>query len=169
MKILETDRLILRQVTPSDAPFIMELVNEPDWLLYIGDKNVRTHEEADSYIAKLREMYAVPGYGFYAVESKEHACAIGICGLIRRESLEDADLGFAYLSRYGGNGYAFEAATAALARGKSELGLQRVVAITDPQNEKSIALLARLGFRFEKMVRLSPNAPHVNLYARNDP
>lgn len=168
MTILETDRLILRHVTPNDAPFIIELVNEPDWLRYIGDKHVRTPEEAVSYIAKLTVMYENPGYGFYAVESKEHGCAIGICGLIRREALDDADLGFAYLSRYGRNGYAFEAATAALAVARSQLGLKRVAAITDPQNAKSIALLERLGFHFENAVRLSPNAPLVNLYAREE-
>jgi RimJ/RimL family protein N-acetyltransferase len=166
LKVVETDRLILRWLGAGDAAFILELLNEPSWIKYIGDKGVKTLQDAEAYIRKgPREMYERFGHGLYLVETKERGESIGICGLIKREALEDVDLGFAFLPRYWGKRYAFESATAAMAHGKSVLGLARIVAITSPDNHPSVGLLTRLGFRFERRVRLNTEGPELALYA----
>jgi len=165
-KIIETERLILRELCADDAPFILQLVNEPAWLRYIGDKNIKTIEAAQDYIRKgPREMYARRGFGLWLVELKEGAVSIGICGLIKRESLEEVDLGFAFLPAYWKKGYAFESASAVLSLGREKFGLEKIVAVMAPGNDASERLLAKLDFRFERMVRLSSNAPEIKLYA----
>lgn len=166
MKVVETDRLVLRWLGAGDAPFILQLLNEPSWIKYIGDKRVKTLEDAEDYIRKGPcEMYERQGHGLYLVETKERGESIGICGLIKREALEDVDLGFAFLPEYWGQRYAFESATAAIAYGKSVLGLVRIVAITSQDNHPSVGLLTRLGFRFERRVRLNTEGPELELYA----
>jgi RimJ/RimL family protein N-acetyltransferase len=166
LKVVETDRLILRWLGAGDAAFILQLLNEPSWIKYIGDKGVKTLEDAENYIRKgPREMYERRGYGLYLVETRARGESIGICGLIKREALDDVDLGFAFLPRYWGKRYAFEAATAAIAYGKGVWGLARIVAITSPDNHPSVGLLTRLGFRFERRVRLSAEGPELELYA----
>jgi RimJ/RimL family protein N-acetyltransferase len=166
VKILETDRLVLRRLSLDDAPFILELVNEPSWLQYIGDKGVRTPEDARKY---LREgpmaMYQRSGFGLYRVERKDDGEPMGMCGLIKRDTLPDVDIGFAFLPRFWGQGYAREAAAAVLALGKDTLGLKRIVAITNPDNESSIRLLESLGFRFETVLRLSADGAETKLFA----
>jgi RimJ/RimL family protein N-acetyltransferase len=166
MHVLDTDRLILRRLTLNDAEFIYRLVNDPSWLRFIGDKNVRTQGDARRYIeAGPAAMYAQRGFGLWLAERSEDRVPIGMCGLIKRDALPDIDLGFAFLPAYRGNGYAFEAAQAAIGFAWERLGLQRVVAITAPDNDDSVRLLERLGFRFERMLRLSDDAPAVRLYA----
>jgi RimJ/RimL family protein N-acetyltransferase len=166
LKILETARLALRQLSTGDAPFIRQLVNEPSWLRFIGDKGIRTIEDARNYILKGPvDMYARLGFGLWLVELKAGNIPIGICGLIKRESLEDIDLGFAFLPAYWRKGYAFESASATISYGRERLGLQRVVAIMSPDNYASGQLLEKLGFRFERRIRLSSDAPEINLYA----
>ena len=116
MRVLETDRLILRWMSAGDAPFILELVTEPSWLRFIGDRGVRTPDDAREYIRKGPvDMYARLGFGLYLTERKEDGVPIGICGLLKRESLDDVDLGFANLPRFWGEGYAYEAALAVIA------------------------------------------------------
>jgi len=164
--VIETDRLILRWLGDADAAFILQLLNEPSWLRYIGDKGVRTLRDAENYIRKgPREMYERLGYGLYLVETKQRGEPIGICGLIKREMLEDVDLGFAFLPEFWGKRYAFESATATMAYGKSALGLARIVAITSHDNHPSVGLLKRLGFQFERRVRLNAAGPELELYA----
>ena len=166
MKVLETERLVLRWLGTGDSAFILELVNEPSWLRFIGDKAVRTLEDAENYIRNgPLEMYARLGFGLYLVETRKPAESIGICGLIKRETLEDADLGFAFLPRFWGKRYAFESASAVISYGKRVLGLSRIVAITSQDNVQSIKLLERLGFRFERTVRMEANGEELNLYA----
>lgn len=166
MQILETRRLRLRELNAQDAAFILELVNEPAWLWFIGDRGIKTPEAAREYILNGPvEMYARHGFGLWLVERREAAVPIGICGLIRREGLDDIDLGFALLSVYRGHGYALEAAAATLAYAKSALGAARIVAITSPDNEYSRRLLEKLGFCFECMIRLPNNPAEVKLYA----
>ena len=168
MKVLETERLVLRWLTVDDAEFILELVNEPSWLQFIGDKGVRTLEDAREYILRGPiEMYGRMGFGLYLTELKEGGIPIGICGLIKRESLEDVDIGFAFLPRFWGHGYAREAASAVMTCGEREFGLNRIVAVTSPGNHSSIKLLEKIGFTFEQMVRLSADAPEINLFARS--
>jgi RimJ/RimL family protein N-acetyltransferase len=166
MKILETERLVLRRLTATDAPFILQLVNEPSWVQYIGDKGVRTLEDARNYIDKGPiEMYGRLGFGLYLVELKASGEPIGMCGLIKRESLEDVDVGYAFLPRFWAKGYAFESASAVVSYGKSAFGLSRIIAITSKENYASAKVLGKLGFRFEHAVRLAVDAAEVNLYA----
>ena len=166
MNILETERLILRELTADDAAFILQLVNEPAWLRFIGDKGIKTLEAAQAYILTgPREMYTRFGFGLWLVELKETRAPIGICGLIKRDSLDDIDLGFAFLAAYWKRGYAYESALATIAYGKKKFGLKRIVAVMSPDNEASHRLLTKLGFRFERMVQVSSRAPEIKLYA----
>ena len=166
MKILETERLVLRELCASDAEFILQLVNEPSWLRYIGDKGIKTIEAARDYIQKGPvQMYARFGFGLWMVELKNGTVPIGICGLIQRETLPDVDIGFAFLPSYWRKGYAFESASATLSHGRKVFGLKRIVAIVSPDNYTSHCLLEKLGFHFERMFRLSSNAPEIKLYA----
>jgi RimJ/RimL family protein N-acetyltransferase len=166
LKVLETDRLILRRLSPDDAAFILELLNDPAWLRFIGDRGVRTLEDAHTYILNgPMAMYARLGFGLYLSELKGSGVPIGICGLIKRDSLEDLDIGFALLPKFRGEGYAYEAASATMAYGKNVLGLKRIVAITSPDNQVSAGLLKRLGLKFERMVRLPGDPRDVKLFA----
>jgi RimJ/RimL family protein N-acetyltransferase len=166
VKVLETDRLILRRLGTDDAAFILELLNDPSWLRFIGDKGVRTIEDARSYIANGPvAMYARLGFGLYLVELKQGGDSIGICGLIKRESLEDVDIGFAFLPRFWAQGFAFESTSAVMSYGMRVLGLSRIVAITSQENHVSAKLLEKLGFRFERLARLATDSPEVQLYA----
>ncbi len=166
MKILETDRLILRRLLVDDAGFIVELLNDPSWLRFIGDKGVRTLADARAYILRGPiDMYARMGFGLYLTELKTDGAPIGLCGLIKRDSLEDADIGFAFLPRHWGQGYASEAASAVLAYGRNVLGLTRVVAITSPDNDASTRLLAKLGLKFERVLNLGDGGDEVLLHA----
>jgi RimJ/RimL family protein N-acetyltransferase len=167
-KVLETDRLILRRICLDDAAFILGLLNEPSWLKFIGDKGVRTLEDARQYILKGPvASYLRFGFGLYRAERKGDATPIGICGLLKRDALEDVDVGFALLPAYWNSGYASEAAAAALAYGHSAFGLPRIVAITAPDNERSARVLEKLGMGFERMVRLSEDGPESRLYAHD--
>lgn len=166
MKVAETERLRLRRFEPTDAPFVFRLLNEPDWIRFIGDKHISTLEDASRYIENgPLAMYAREGFGLYAVESKQTGVAIGMCGLIKRKALDDADLGFAFLSEFRGQGYAFEAAAAVMTFAHHALALQRVVAIVSPDNARSISLLERLGFRYERMLLMPSAEEEVAFYA----
>ena len=165
MKVLETGRLLLRWLKANDAEFILQLVNDPSWLRYIGNKGVRTLEDAQLYIENGPvEMYARLGHGLYLVEKKATGEAVGICGLISRESLKDVDLGFAFLPEFRGQGYAFESASAIMVHEVRVHGLSRVVAVTSQDNHASARLLEKLGFRFERLVQLTAEAAEVRMY-----
>ncbi len=166
MKIFDTSRLLLREFSTEDAAFFLELVNEPAWLRFIGDRGIRTLEAARDYVLKgPMEMYARLGFGLWLVELRADGTPVGICGLLKRETLDDIDLGFAFLAAHRRKGYALESARATMAYAKSSLGMDRLVAITSPDNEGSQYLLEKLGFSFERTLRLSDKAPEVNLYA----
>jgi RimJ/RimL family protein N-acetyltransferase len=165
MNVLETDRLILRWISPDDAPFILELLNDPDWIRFIGDRGVRTVEAAREYIEKGPAVsYARNGFGLWLTQLRESGVPIGICGLIKRDTLEDVDVGFAFLPAFRGQGYALEAATATMSYGRGALGLARIVAITDPENQTSIRLLEKLSLRFERMIRWPDDDTELCLY-----
>jgi RimJ/RimL family protein N-acetyltransferase len=144
---LETARLRLRLPEATDADFIRELVNDPTWLRFIGERNVRTREDAEAYLATLRAMHAAAGLGLATVEVRATGAAIGICGLLQRAELPEPDLGFAFLAAYRGQGYAREAAAAVLAAAWAECGGERILGLTHPANRASMTLLERLGFR----------------------
>jgi RimJ/RimL family protein N-acetyltransferase len=166
LKVLETERLILRQFVPADAAFILELLNEPSFIQNIGDRGVRTLSDAERYIETGPiASYARNGFGLYLVLLKDSYESIGMCGLIKRDSLDDVDVGYAFLPRYGSKGYAIESVLAVLEFAKNSVHLQRVVAIVDPNNQGSIRVLEKAGFRFEKMVRLSADDIELRLYA----
>ena len=166
LKILATNRLLLRELSTDDAAFILELVNGPGWLRFIGDRGIRTLEAARDYLLKGSiEMYARLGFGLWLVERQDEHLPVGICGLLKRETLADIELGFAILGAHQRKGYALEAARATLAYASATLGITRIVAITSLDNEDSRRLLMRLGFVFERRVRLSDPAPELNMYA----
>ena len=151
--IIETDRLILREITTNDAPFVLALLNTNGWLRYIGDRNVRTIADAEKYIAeRFIKSYFEHGFGLYLVELKSNNASIGMCGLIKRESLEDVDIGFAFLPEFTGVGYAYEAAFATLKFASGVLKLKRILAITTPDNTSSIKLVEKIGLQFEKKI-----------------
>jgi RimJ/RimL family protein N-acetyltransferase len=165
MSVLETERLVLRRLHAGDGPFIVDLLNDPAWLEHIGDRGVRNVDDAQKYLEKgPLEMYARLGFGLYLVERKDTGESIGLCGPLKRESLEHADLGFALLPRFRGLGLAFEAAAGTMIYAREELGLSRLVAITSQGNIASIRLLERLGFRFERNVCLPTDDEELRLY-----
>lgn len=166
MKMIETGRLIIKPLTVDHAEFILELLNEPDWLKYIGDRGIRTIDDAKKYIIEgPMTMYAEHGIGLYAVELKESSTPIGVCGFIQRDFLKDVDLGFGYHSKYGGQGYAYEAAKAVMAYGVDELGYRRIAGFTSLDNEKSANLLQKLGMKDEGKIRYASTAEYVKLFA----
>ncbi|HKW51624.1 MAG TPA: GNAT family N-acetyltransferase [Candidatus Eisenbacteria bacterium] len=166
MKVLETQRLIVRRFSLEDAAFALELVNDPAWLQFIGDRNVRTLEDARGYLRKgALDMYERVGFGMYVVTLKRSGEPIGTCGLIKRESLDDVDIGFAFLPQFRGHGYALESATAVLDHGRRSLGMKRIVAIVSPGNSRSIAILEKIGLTFERMLKLPGDEEEISLYA----
>jgi RimJ/RimL family protein N-acetyltransferase len=165
LTIIETERLTLRRLSPDDAGFIVELLNQPSFLRYIGDKEVRNNADAVRYIKNGPiASYERFGFGLYLVELKETEVSIGICGLLKRESLPDVDVGFAFLPDYWSLGYAFESAAAVMTYGREVLGLRRIVAITSLDNDASIRLLEKLGLRFERLIKLSEDQSEVRLF-----
>ncbi len=149
--ILETERLRLRCFTLDDTEFIIRLLNSPGWLEFIGDRNVKTGEQAKAYLLNgPLKSYEVNGYGLCMVEIKADNTPIGMCGIINRANLEGQDIGFAFLSEYIGLGYGYEIASATLDYAMNELKLLRVFAITLPANKPSIKLLEKIGMRFQK-------------------
>ncbi len=153
--MIQTERLLLRELTVADAPFIFHLVNEPAWLQFIGDKGVRNIHDAEQYILNGPvKSYQVNGFGLWLVVDKQQNIPLGMCGLIKRDSLEDVDIGFAYRAVYGGKGYGVEAATAVLQYARQTLGLKRLVAILDQDNSRSQSLLEKIGLHFEKMITM---------------
>ena len=164
MNVLETDRLILRQFSIDDADFILRLLNEPSFIRNIGDRGVRTLEDARSYLTRVPiASYERNGFGLYLVVLKESGESIGMCGLIKRDALEDVDIGYAFLPEYWSKGYAVESAQAVKDYARDVIGLKRLVAITDPENQGSIRVLEKIGLKFEKMIRLSEDDIELKL------
>jgi ribosomal-protein-alanine N-acetyltransferase len=155
MTILQTERLTLRELTLEDDAFVFELLNEPAYLRYIGDKGVRSPEDARKYISiGPLASYAKHGFGLWLVSLKDDQIPVGMCGLLQREGMESTDLGYAILARFHGRGFARESASAVLAHARSALKLGTLQAVTTPENFASIGLLGKLGFRFDRMITL---------------
>jgi len=165
MNVLETERLILRRFVVEDAQFVLNLVNEPSFLRYIGDKKIRTLDDARQYILSGPvASYERHGFGLCLVELRESHAPIGMCGLLKREELPEPDIGFALLPEFWNKGFAFEAAAAVLRDARERLGLQRVLAITSLDNEASIKVLQRLGFTFDRVTKLAADREQVKLF-----
>lgn len=166
MTVLETERLLLSELSVEDAEFIVQLLNDADFIRFIGDKGVRGVADARQYLQSgPMDSYARNGFGLYLVRLRTDGTRIGICGLVQRDSLEFPDVGFAFLPGSRSSGYAYESAAAILEYARNKLGLGRLLAITNPDNHGSIRLLEKAGFAFERRVRLAPDADEINLYA----
>jgi RimJ/RimL family protein N-acetyltransferase len=167
--LLDTERLRLRTLAPDDAPFYLQVVNVPAFIEYIGDRGIRTVEAArQAIIDGPMAMQAALGHSLCLVELKHGGTPIGMCGLIKRESLPDVDIGYAFMPQFGGKGYATEAAAGVLAYAPS-LGIRRLLAITSPGNAGSNAVLRKIGMRFDEIVYLAPDDPGTLLYSYDFP
>lgn len=155
MPLPTTHRLRLREATPSDAPFVLRLINEPGWHRYINDPGVRTEAQALAWMeGRLFTSYREHGFGFWLIERRQDGVLLGLCGLFRRPVLEGPDLGYALLAEHEGQGYAREAAHACVAYARAALGWTELMAITSPDNLRSHTLLRRLGFAEEGLRQL---------------
>ena len=166
MNIVETQRLRLRTLEADDAVFYLGLVNDPAFIEFIGDRKIRTVDAArEAIVAGPAAMQAARGHSIYLVELKETGEPLGMSGLIKRDTLEEVDIGYAFLPQHCGKGYAYEAGAAVVEHARRDIGLERLLAITSPGNATSIALLAKLGFGFDKVVHLTEDDPGTNLYS----
>lgn len=162
--ILETERLVLHELTDADAPFVLELLTSRGFRENIGDRGVRDLDGARGYIERTRAGYAANGFGLWRCDVKATGEAAGICGLVKREGLEHPDVGYAFLERFWGRGYASESAAAALAYGRETVGLKTIVAITAPSNASSIAVLEKIGMAFAGMIQLPGHEGESSYY-----
>jgi RimJ/RimL family protein N-acetyltransferase len=166
--VATTARLTLHWMTVDDAPFMLGLLNEPSFHEFIGDRGVRTIDDARQYLLNgTIASYGYNGFGLYLAREREFGTPVGICGLVQRAGLDDADLGFALLPTFWGRGYALEAAEAVLQHARHDLGLLRLVAIVSPSNVRSMHVLERVGFRYERSVQLAGDADPVQLFRRD--
>lgn len=163
-----TEQLVIRPMSPDDAPFVLELVNTEGWLRFIGDRGVRNVADATRYLENGSiASHARHGFGGYHVARRSDLTPLGTCTLLQREHLTDVDLGFAFLPKFGGQGYALEAAAAVIEHARCDLCLPRLCGITQPENTKSIRLLEKLDFRFDRLVQLTPDNVVLQLYTRD--
>ena len=166
MTIVDTARLTLRRMSLDDASFIVELLNDADFLRYIGDKGVRSLDDARGYITNgALASYERHGFGLYVVELKDSRTPIGICGFVKRDTLPDCDVGYALLPQYRGRGYVVEAAAAAMEYGRHVLAIPRVLGITDPDNVRSIRVLEKIGLRYQREIPGTAPGQTLQLFA----
>ena len=164
--VIVTQRLALRRVEPRDSSLILELLNEPAFLEYIGDRKVRTEADALGYIAeKLAASYEIHGFGLYVVEPREGGAPMGICGFVKRQVLPHADIGFSFLERHWSKGFALESAADTMDYGRTVLGFSRVLGLTALENPRSIRLLERLGLKFERLIDMPGNVAQSRLFS----
>lgn len=166
MPTIETQRLRLFDLSIEDAPLMLAIWNDPDFILHVGDRGIRT--EADARAAMVDgalKLFRDFGYGPYRMSLRSTGDAIGICGLFRRKGLDDTDIGYAVLPEYCGQGFAFEAAQAVIAYARDTLGLDRLTAIVSPNNVASINLTEKLGLRYERSIRMPGTDETVSIYA----
>ncbi len=168
MTIAETQRLIITKITLEDAPFFVELMNTPHWLKYIGDRNIKTVQDAEENLKKgILKSYKEHGYGFYKLLLKEeNNKTIGVAGLIKRKELEDTDIGFGFLPEYEGKGFGFEASVEIMKLAEHTFKLKRVLAITNPTNKNSIKLLEKLGLTYQKAINPFEEEKELLLFAK---
>lgn len=165
--ILQTDNLILREFTLNDTAFIIELLNSEGWIKYIGDRNIKTEEQATAYLINgPLKSYQENGFGLWMVELKESDTAIGMCGLIKRAVLENVDIGFALLPAFSGKGYALEMAQATMNHAFNVLKLNTIDAIVLPTNESSIKLLEKIGMKYHSQFIYPDTNEELLLYRK---
>jgi len=163
--IIETERLQLRPFVLNDATFVIQLLNSDGWLKYIGDRNVHNTTQAEQYLQNgLMLSYEVNGYGLWLVQKKDSKLPLGMCGILKRETLHLPDIGFAFLPEFTGLGYALEAAKASLHYAMETLGLKEIAAITLAGNEKSVKLLTKLGMQNKGPFYLPDSTEELQLF-----
>ena len=168
MEILETERLLLRPLTLDDSDFILELLNTEGWIKYIGDRNIKTNEQARNYLENgPLKSYQTNGFGLSLVQLKTNNKSIGMCGLIKRDYLDHVDIGFAFLPDYTGMGYAYEVAKRTIQYAINELQKENILAITLPENSSSIKLLEKIGFKYDKNFITEDTREELSLYSIN--
>jgi RimJ/RimL family protein N-acetyltransferase len=166
MTIATTSRLIIRHSTATDAGFIFELLNSPGWLQFIGNRNINTLDDALAYLEeRVMPGYQLHGFGLNTVTLAD-GTPVGLCGLLKRDTLPDADIGFAFLPQHAGKGYGYESAMAVLTHAADTLQIKKILAITDQDNTFSIGLLKKLGFAFEKLVLMPGETIELNLFVK---
>lgn len=165
MLTLQPDRLSLREFKTDDAPFILQLLNSPSWIRFIGNRNIHSLQDAENYLSeKIIPSYREHGFGLLLVETRNEQIPIGMCGLIKRATLDHVDIGFAYLPEYEGKGYAYEAGMAMMLHARTTLKLPRIIAITTEENLRSVTLLKKLGLTFEKKIRMEGDPDELLLF-----
>lgn len=168
MVILQTKRLTLSTLSTDDAPFILELLNTPNWLRYIGDRGIFNLERAENYIQQgPQKSYAQFGFGLWRVMRTDDNMPLGVCGLLKRDTFDDPDIGFAFLPEYEGQGLAFESSHAIVEYAATTLQLKRIIAITTKENQRSLNLLNRLGLSFERIITLPGQLQEFVLLGKN--
>ncbi len=168
MTLIETNRLLLRKLTVDDAPFMLDLLNQPSFIQFIGDRGVRTLDDAREFIlTRYVAAYERLGFGIYLTLLRESKIPIGICGLVKREGLDNVDIGYAFLPQYWSQGYASESVSAVLAYARNTLGIRRILGITTPDNASSIRVLEKAGFTFGRMVTLPGEETELKLFEIN--
>lgn len=166
MNIIETERLTLSHLSVDNAVFIFRLTNDPDWLKYIGDRGIKNSEDAGKYISdKIITSYEKNGFGLFLVKDKINDIALGICGLLKRDYLDGADIGFAFLPEFRNKGYAFESASAVIKWGNDKIGLKKILAITQADNVDSIRLLNKLGLKFTDTIKIPDEDQKLELFS----
>jgi [ribosomal protein S5]-alanine N-acetyltransferase len=166
LNVIETERLNLREMSEADAAFVLEVLNDPDFIRYVADRGVRTVEAAARYIdERFVESYGRKGFGLWLVSTKDGGVPVGLCGLVQRDSLPGVDIGYAFLPPFRGKGYAFEAAAGVVRHAREVLGLPRLYAITSTDNAVSMRVLEKLGMKFERLIRLPGEESDINLFS----
>ncbi|MBL0328099.1 MAG: GNAT family N-acetyltransferase [Bacteroidetes bacterium] len=167
MDIIKTNRLEIVEITIEDTPFIFELLNTPSWIKFIGDRGIKTENDAKNYILnKFLPAYSTSWFGFRLVRMNDSKTPIGIAGLVKRDALEHIDIGFAFLPQYEGKGYGFESAAAIMEYAETTLGIKTIAGITNADNTRSIALLEKLGLRYQKMILLPNETEEIMLFLK---
>jgi RimJ/RimL family protein N-acetyltransferase len=166
MSVLETERLTLRKITVDDAAFMLDLLNQPSFIQFIGDRGIRTLDDArDIILKRYIDAYERLGFGIYLTLLREDQTPIGICGLVKRDGLDDVDVGYAFLPQFWSKGYASESVSAVLAYARNTLGIRRILGITTPDNAGSIRVLEKAGLKFEGIVKLPGEEAELKLFA----
>lgn len=162
---LETERLVLRRLTPGDAAFMLSIWNDAGFIRHVADRGIRTIEQASAALeVGAFALYEQHGYGPYCMTRKEDSERVGICGLFRRENLDDPDIGFAVLPEFRGIGLAGEAAEAVIIHARDDLALKYLTAIVSPDNAVSIGLIEKLGLQFDRAVTMPGEQQEIRLY-----
>lgn len=166
LSVIVTERLSLREMSAADAGFVLEILNDPGFIRFVGDRGVRSLEDAARYASeRFVESYRQNGFGLWLVETKDEKVPVGMCGLLKRKELNVVEVGYAFLPSFRARGYAFEAAAAVKTYARDVLKLPRLHAVVNPDNAVSIRVIEKLGMKYEHPVRLLGESSDISLYS----